>query len=126
MNPIQPQSLFLQVVERICDGILSGKYPEGARIPSVREMAALHEVNPNTIVKAYDRLLEAGIVTSQQAVGFFIAEEAPSRVLASRRESFYSAVLPSLAHEMDLLNIPTEEFVSQLQKLRQPPQKNKE
>ena len=55
MNPMQPQSIFLQVIERIHNGILSGTYKVGTRIPSVRDMAARLEVNPNTIVKAYDR-----------------------------------------------------------------------
>lgn len=56
MNPMQPQSIFLQVIERIHNGILSGTYKVGTRIPSVRDMAARLEVNPNTIegIRSFD------------------------------------------------------------------------
>ena len=106
MNPMQPQSIFLQVIERIHNGILSGTYKVGTRIPSVRDMAARLEVNPNTIVKAYDRLIAAGLIESRPGVGNYIREGAIEIVTQERQKRFYNEILPAVAKEMKLLNIP--------------------
>lgn len=94
MNPMQPQSIFLQVIERIHNGILSGTYKVGTRIPSVRDMAARLEVNPNTIVKAYDRLIAAGLIESRPGVGNYIREGAIEIVTQERQKRFYNEILP--------------------------------
>ena len=54
--------IFLQIAERICDEILGGKYPEGERLPSVREYAAEVEVNVNTVVRSFEWLSQKGII----------------------------------------------------------------
>ena len=110
MNPIQPQSIFLQVIERIHNGILSGTYKVGTRIPSVRDMA----VNPNTIVKAYDRLIAAGLIESRPGVGNYIKEGAIEIVAQERQKRFYNEILPAVAKEMKLLNIPYDRVLENL------------
>lgn len=114
MNPMQPQSIFLQVIERIHNGILSGTYKVGTRIPSVRDMAARLEVNPNTIVKAYDRLIAAGLIESRPGVGNYIREGAIEIVTQERQKRFYNEILPAVAKVMKLLNIPYERVLEHL------------
>ena len=50
----QDKAIYIQLVDRLCDEILCGKYQADDRIPSVREFAVTLEVNTNTVVKAYD------------------------------------------------------------------------
>ena len=50
----QDKAIYMQLVDRLCDEILCGKYHADDRIPSVREFAVTLEVNTNTVVKAYD------------------------------------------------------------------------
>ena len=52
----ESKPIYLQIADRICDEILQGTYGEGERIPSVREYAALVEVNANTAMRAFDFL----------------------------------------------------------------------
>ncbi len=114
MNPTQPQSIFLLVIERIYNEKLSGTYKVGGRIPSVRDMATRLEVNPNTIVKAYDRLIEAGLIEPRPGVGNYIKEGAPEIVRQERQKTFYNEIIPAIAYEMKLLNIPYEQATEQL------------
>ena len=51
--------IYLQIVDRICDEILAGKYGVGERVPSVREYAEIVEVNANTVMRSYDYLQQA-------------------------------------------------------------------
>ena len=56
MNFKESKAIYLQIADRICDEVLLGQYREEERIPSVREYAAVVEVNANTVMRSYDRL----------------------------------------------------------------------
>ncbi|MBB6276586.1 GntR family transcriptional regulator [Porphyromonas circumdentaria] len=111
MNPIHPQSIFLQIADQIKDAILAGRYNPGEKIPSVREMAANLEVNPNTVVKAYEQLIAGGLIASQLGVGFFVCEGALERVLALRRNIFFKDIVPTIVKEMHLLYISEKDGI---------------
>lgn len=119
MSSLRPRSIFLQIEERIQDSILLGIYPTNSRIPSVRDMAELMEVNPNTVAKAYDRLLSKGVVYTQRGVGYYVAPEAYGVIYAEKREVFFRNSLPHIFRQMRLLHIdinqlqdPWKEYLS--------------
>lgn len=56
MNFKESKAIYLQIADRICDEVLLGQYQEDERIPSVREYAAVVEVNANTVMRSYDYL----------------------------------------------------------------------
>ena len=60
------QSIYLQIAERICDEILGNKFPPGERIPSIREYAAMVEVNANTVVRSYEWLQQHEIIFNKK------------------------------------------------------------
>ncbi|MDE6957886.1 MAG: GntR family transcriptional regulator [Lachnospiraceae bacterium] len=64
--------IYLQLMERIQMDIISGKYPPGGKLPSVRELALDASVNPNTMQKALSELERSGIVYAQRTSGRFI------------------------------------------------------
>ncbi|MCX7615595.1 MAG: GntR family transcriptional regulator [Clostridiales bacterium] len=67
--------IYIQLVEHIKLGIISGAYPPGERLPSVRDMAFDASVNPNTMQKALAELERDGLVFSQRTSGRFITED---------------------------------------------------
>lgn len=81
MNYNTNQSIFIQIAERICDRVLSGEYQEEARIPSVREMAVEMEVNPNTIMRTFERLQTHGIIYNKRGIGLFISRKLKTNTL---------------------------------------------
>lgn len=67
--------IYAQIMERITLDIVSGIYPPGARLPSVRDLAQDAGVNPNTMQKALSELERTGLVISQRTSGRFITED---------------------------------------------------
>ena len=101
----QDKAIYMQLVDRLCDEILCGKYQADDRIPSVREFAVMLEVNTNTVVKAYDQLSLSGIIYTRRGLGFFVSSEAKEHILQTRREKFMQESLPEVFHQMKLLGI---------------------
>ena len=67
--------IYLQLMERIQQDIVSGIYKPGDRLPSVRDLAVEAAVNPNTMQKALSKLERSGLVYSQRTSGRFITED---------------------------------------------------
>ena len=67
--------IFMQLIEIIQHSILSGTYPPGSKLPSVRDLASQAAVNPNTMQKALAELERSGLVYSQRTSGRFITED---------------------------------------------------
>lgn len=61
--------IYAQLVERIQKQIVSGYYPPGGKLPSVRELAAVAAVNPNTMQKAFAELERSGLIVTQRTNG---------------------------------------------------------
>lgn len=100
--------IFLQIYDSICEKILSGEYPEGSRILSVRELGAEIGVNPNTVMRSYERLTFDNIIFNKRGIGYFISEGARETVLAKMRAEFLSEELPAILKKMELLGIDRE------------------
>ena len=79
------QTIYLQIAERISDEILLGHYAIGSRIPSVREYAALVEVNANTVMRSYEFLQTQGIIFNKRGIGFFVSPDAKIKIKSYRR-----------------------------------------
>ena len=112
MNYNTNQSIFVQIAERICDRVLSGDYQADARIPSVRELAVEMEVNPNTVMRSYERLQANGIIYNKRGIGYFISPAAEKEIRRMRHNQFVEEVLPSVFKEMHLLGVDLEELAN--------------
>ena len=66
--------IYLQLVERLQVQIVSGEYPPGAKLPSVRELAGIAAVNPNTMQKAFAELEDSGLIITQRTSGRVVTE----------------------------------------------------
>lgn len=104
--------IYWQIADRIGDDILSGKYQEEERIPSVREFAALMEVNANTTMRAYEFLQNRNIIYMKRGIGYFVSSGARKLVLDYRKNAFIGEELNSFFHEIYTLGIPIEEITS--------------
>ena len=91
--------IYAQLIEQIKVGIVSGAFPPGERLPSVRDLATEAGVNPNTMQRALAELERDGLVYSQRTTGRFVTEdktmiETAKRSLAERHvKTFLAAML---------------------------------
>lgn len=113
------QPIFMQIVDVVCDRVLRGELKTDDQVPSVRELAMQVQVNPNTVQRAIERLLQYEIVYSQRGKGNFLAEGAIEKIQEMRSKRFYEEQLPHIASEMKLLGITPEKISKKLEELMQ-------
>ncbi|MDY6122218.1 MAG: GntR family transcriptional regulator [Porphyromonas sp.] len=117
IKDIQHINLFTRAAELIKDRIMLGEYQVDERIPSVREFSAELEVNPNTVVRAFERLSMAGIIYSKRGMGFYVSSQAAELIAAERKKAFVEEILPAIFGEMKQLGIGMEEVIKLHQQL---------
>ncbi|MDL2208256.1 GntR family transcriptional regulator [Parabacteroides sp. OttesenSCG-928-O15] len=110
MNYTNNQSIFLQIADRICDRILAGEYKADERIPSVRELAVEMEVNPNTVMRSFERLQANEIIYNKRGLGYFVSPLAGEEIRKMRYAQFMEESLPTLFKEMQLLGVSVDDL----------------
>ena len=103
------KAIYLQIAERIMDQILSGQYPEGGKLPSVREYAAEVEVNVNTVARSFEWLQNQDVVVTRRN---FVNEGARQIVLELRKREFFNEQVPEFFRTMKTLGVTLNEIVS--------------
>ena len=101
--------IYLQLVDFFYENILMRKWQNGERIPSVREVAVMVEVNPNTAIRAFNHLQELEVIYNKRGIGYFVAEDGFNKVLEIKRNEFKEVVLPDVFKKMRLLDVKFEE-----------------
>lgn len=97
--------IYLQICDTICEQILSGELRPDERIPSVREYGADIGVNPNTIMRSYEKLTNEGIIYNRRGIGYFISPKAREMVLEAQRMEFIADELPKVVRRAALLEL---------------------
>ena len=112
MNFKENKAIYFQIAERICDLILLGEYKEEERIPSVREYAALVEVNFNTVMRSFEHLQTAGVIFNKRGIGYFVATGACQQIHANRKAYFLQNEINDFFKQLYMLEIPIDEIVT--------------
>jgi GntR family transcriptional regulator len=99
------QAIYLQIADYVCDQIQLQRWKDDEKIPSVRELAVLLEVNPNTVMRSYEYLQQQDIIYTKRGMGYFTQANAAKNILNARREQFMQEELPQIFKKMQLLNI---------------------
>ena len=99
------QPIFLQIRQRIAEMILKKSVTEGDALPSVRQIATDLSVNPLTVTKAYDGLVDLGVVESRRGMGMFVREGARDKLLTHEREKFLSEDWPRVMAQIRALEL---------------------
>ena len=102
MNFKESKAIYLQIADRICDEILLGQFGEEERIPSVREYAAIVEVNANTVMRSFDYLQSQNIIYNKRGIGYFVAPGAKDIFLKEELDYFF--------RQIKTLDIPIKEI----------------
>lgn len=110
MNFSENKAIYLQLADRLCDDVLLGKSAEEERIPSVREFAALVEVNANTVMRTYDYLQQQGVIFNKRGIGYFVAKGARRTILRLRRKNFLGTEAAYFFRQLYTLDVTPEEL----------------
>ena len=110
MNFDTQKPIYLQIVDVIADRILSGELKGGDRIPSFREYGADVGVNPNTMMRSYEKLTADGVIYNKRGIGYFVSENARETVLEAQRKDFIEKEVPAIRQRMKLLGLDSTIF----------------
>lgn len=102
--------IYLQICDWICERILSGDLAPDSRIQSVREFGAEIGVNPNTVMRSYEKLTADGIIYNKRGIGYFICPGARAIVLNAMKQDFMEKELPLILKKLHLLEIRPEDI----------------
>lgn len=115
----QPKGIYQQIADQVCDRILQDEWQGGERIPSIRELAVNLGVNPNTVTRSYQSLMEREIIENRRGVGYFVTGEARKNILNERKSEFVRDELPNVFRTMELLDIGIDEIGDYFKKFRE-------
>ncbi len=106
------QPIYRQLRDRVVAMILDGVLKEGDPLPSVRTVAADYRVNPLTVLKGYQELVDEKLVESRRGLGMFVNEGARELLLRSERENFLKEEWPRIHATIQRLGLKPEELLN--------------
>ena len=105
------QPIYRQVRDRVVAMILEGVLKEGDPLPSVRNVAAEYRVNPLTVLKGYQQLVDEGLVETRRGLGMFINVGARGTLLQGERQKFLGEEWPRILETIHRLGLKAEELL---------------
>jgi len=106
------QPIYRQVRERVVAMVLDGVLKEGDPLPSVRNVAAEYRVNPLTVLKGYQQLVDEGLVESRRGRGMFVNAGARNLLLEGERRKFLGEEWPRIHATIQRLGLNAEELLN--------------
>jgi GntR family transcriptional regulator len=105
------QPIYRQLRDRVVAMILDGVLKDGDPLPSVRNVAAEYRVNPLTVLKGYQQLVDEGLVETKRGRGMFINSGARNLLLKAERQKFLAEEWPRLYATIQRLGLKPEELL---------------
>ena len=102
--------LFQQVADQIAEGIFNGAYLEGEQIPSTTEISKSYQINPATVLKGINLLVERKLIEKKRGIGMFVLPGAQERVRSARKEEFLNKEVLEVVAEAKKLGITAEQL----------------
>jgi GntR family transcriptional regulator len=106
------QPIYRQLRDRVVAMILDGVLKEGDPLPSVRTVAADYRVNPLTVLKGYQQLVDEGLVETRRGLGMFINAGARNLLLQGERQKFLLEDWPRIHATIQRLGLKAEELLN--------------
>ena len=108
-NDTQP--IYRQIRDRVAAMILDEVLEEGDPLPSVRSFAAEYRINPLTVLKGYQQLVEQGVVEARRGLGMFVNAGARAALLRGERRKFLDEEWPRIHRSIRRLGLSAEELL---------------
>jgi len=110
--------IFRQLKDKVIELILDDEVGEGEAVPSVRQVAADYQINPLTVSKAYQQLVDDQILLKKRGLGMFVTEGAKEKLLADQKEHFLAVEWPLIVARIQRLGLDLENLMTLQEKNR--------
>ena len=116
IDPGKDAPLFVQIAEQIEEDVFTGAYAEEDRIPSTNELSALLGINPHTVLKGMNILVDEGIIYKRRGMGMYVQTGAGEKVRTKRRNAFDERFVVALVSEAKKLGLTKQQVVDLIEK----------
>ncbi|MBT8141815.1 MAG: GntR family transcriptional regulator [Gammaproteobacteria bacterium] len=105
------QPIYRQLRDRVVAMILDGTLNDGDVLPSVRSVAAEYRLNPMTVMKGYQELVDADLVEKKRGLGMFVMPGASEKLMTSEREKFLQEEWPGIHNRIKRLGLDLNDLI---------------
>ncbi|RNL48489.1 GntR family transcriptional regulator [Paraeggerthella hongkongensis] len=116
IDPASDVPLFVQIAEQIEDDVFTGAYAEGDRVPSTNELAALLGINPHTVLKGMNILVDEDVIYKRRGMGMYVQDGAREKVRAKRENAFGECFVSALVAEAKKLGLTKDQVIDLIEK----------
>ena len=120
----EDQPIYRQLRDRVITMILEDILGDGDALPSVRNVAAEYRLNPLTVLKGYQELVDEGLVEKKRGRGMFVTEGARKRLMKDERQKFVDVEWPKILETIERLGLSSEELLAKRGTAEGPENKN--
>lgn len=99
------QPIYKQLREMVVERIIDGSFAEGDAVPSVRQVASDYQINHLTVAKAYQELVDEGLLEKRRGLGMFVISGARASLTDHEQKKFLDDELPAFADRVQMLGI---------------------
>jgi GntR family transcriptional regulator len=103
--------IYLQLKERVVGMMLDGLLKPGDALPSVRQVAADYQLNPITVSRAYQELVDETLVEKRRGLGMYVTDGAVDKLLSTERERFIREEWPAMVERIRRLGLDIEQLL---------------
>jgi GntR family transcriptional regulator len=107
--------IYMQIAKEIEDSVLKGIFKEETVIPSTTEISVKYKINPATVAKGFNLLVDDGIIYKKRGVGMFVVTGSKEKLIKKRKENFYESYIVSLIEEAKKLDISSSDIIKMIQ-----------
>lgn len=108
--------IYRQIADQITTDILGGALEEEEQVMSTNQYAAHYRINPATAAKAFQQLVDDGVLYKKRGIGMFVSTGARERLRARHRDSFFADIVDPMIAEARAIGIPLDEIIRHLKR----------
>ena len=109
--------IYRQIADQVKADVVSGALGGDEQVMSTNQYAAYYRINPATVAKAFQQLVDKQVLYKKRGIGMFVSPTARDALRAQRRETFFSDVVDPMVAEAKAVGIPIDEVVARIKQL---------
>jgi len=106
-----------QIADQVKAEVVSGTLDGDQQVMSTNQYAAFYRINPATVAKAFQQLVDEQVLYKKRGIGMFVSPTARDALRARRRETFFSDVVDPMVAEAKAVGVPLAEVVARIERL---------
>lgn len=109
--------IYRQIADQVKADVVSGTLGGDEQVMSTNQYAAYYRINPATVAKAFQQLVDEQVLYKKRGIGMFVTPTARDALRARRRERFFSDVVDPMVAEAKAVGVPIDEVVARIRQL---------